>query len=48
MSSFALETYNLLDLGENLKAMMNVIANVSLSLGAVVAGRLLISVIIGA
>ncbi len=48
MSSFALETYNMLDLGENLKAMMNVVANVGLSLGAVIAGRLLASAMIGA
>ena len=38
----------MLDLGENLKAMMNVMVNVGLSIGAVIAGRLLTSAIIGA
>ena len=48
MSSFALETYNMLDAGNLLKAAANIVANTGLSLGAVIAGRLLVSIIIGA
>ena len=48
MSSFALKTYNMLDAGNLLKAAANIVANTGLSLGAVIAGRLLVSIIIGA
>ena len=41
MSSFALETSNLMDSNRFSLVVLNVIANVGLSLGAIVSGRLL-------
>lgn len=47
MSSFALESANLIDAKQYSLVAINVIANVGLSLGAIFGGRALTSVIIG-
>ncbi len=47
MSSFALETSNLIDNKQYLVVVINVMTNVGLSLGAVFGGRALTSVILG-
>lgn len=48
MSSFALESVNLIDNKQYSLVVINVIANVGLSLGAIFGGRTLTSVILGA
>ena len=48
MSSFALESVNLIDNKQYLLVVVNVVANVGLSLGAIFGGRALTSVILGA
>lgn len=47
MSSFALESVNLIDNKQYSLVMINVIANVGLSLGSIFGGRVLTSVILG-
>ncbi len=47
MSSFALETVNLITVGKLATAFVNVILNVSGSLGAILLGRAVISLILG-
>jgi CrcB protein len=46
MSSFALETVNLMDNNQFGMAAVNILANVSLSLGAIIAGRSVLSVLL--
>lgn len=48
MSSFALESVNLIDNKQYSLVMVNVIANVGLSLGAIFGGRALTGIVLGA
>ena len=47
MSSFALETSLLIESGEVAATVINIVANTSLSIGAVIFGRALTSILIG-
>jgi CrcB protein len=46
MSSFALETNNLLENGQLRNVAINILANVGLSIGAIIAGRSLAGLIV--
>ncbi len=46
MSSFALETSNLIDSSRLYLAAVNILANVALSLGAVIGGRALATIVL--